>query len=400
MCKFDELDQEKRKEHLERIQSHQVWIEELEQKIRHRAHDECGIENAIVIEGFNAFFGIRRKRCRRTAKRCFSEDKSAASMLGLWLIDSESGRKRGGLVWIKKASAKGGGYAQLAYAKTLWTPKQRNSQIIKGLFLKAAKNNCPEAQYEVGLLKRFGLIFKQNEHDGKIWTLRAAKNGHRLAMLTIGMDLALGRGLEPNPKLGQEFLEKAAESGDPLALNSLAALLAVLSNDCHQQKQAVKLWEKAAKGGSISAQRNLAFYLIEEVKTKDAFKRAMQLFKAAAMNGHEEAAAVLFENYDTGRWTRKNRKLALRWGLHAANLGDANSCYNLGVLYLEGQKVDRDLRKAMHWLRKAAKGDEVYAWELLEEIYEGSYGMRRNPQKAIECRKQIKKLKQGSDPDI
>lgn len=167
MCKLAELDKEKQKEHLERIQSHQVWIEELEQKIRHRAYDECGIENLIVTKGFNAFFGIRRKRCWRTAKRCFAEDKSAASLLGLWLIDSDSGRKRKGLTWIKKASEKGNGYAQLAYAKILWTPKQKDSQVTRSLFLKAARNNCPEAQYEVGLLKHFGLIFKQNEHDSR-----------------------------------------------------------------------------------------------------------------------------------------------------------------------------------------------------------------------------------------
>jgi len=49
---------------------------------------------------------------------------------------------------------------------------------------------------------------------------------------------------------------------------------------------------------------------------------------------------------------------AMRWYRKAADKGDADAMFNIGVLYDNGEGVKQDYIEAMRWYRKAAdKGD-------------------------------------------
>ena len=61
-----------------------------------------------------------------------------------------------------------------------------------------------------------------------------------------------------------------------------------------------------------------------------------------------------------------------------ADQGDANSQYNLGVMYEQGMSVTQDYAKARYWYEKAASKDNVKAQYNLGLMYWHGKGVRQN----------------------
>lgn len=79
----------------------------------------------------------------------------------------------------------------------------------------------------------------------------------------------------------------------------------------------------------------------------------------------------------------------------AAQSGDSAAQYELGKLYLDGEKVDRDAREAVQWLDKAASAGNAEAQTLLGVCYYYGDGLRENSEKAVELFE--KSLAQGNE---
>lgn len=62
----------------------------------------------------------------------------------------------------------------------------------------------------------------------------------------------------------------------------------------------------------------------------------------------------------------KDMDEAVKWIRKAAEQGDAQAQYNLGVCYISGDGVVPNKQEAMKWLRKAAKQGHPQAKEILE----------------------------------
>eukprot|EP00613_Pedinella_sp_CCMP2098_P072156 CAMPEP_0171931710 /NCGR_PEP_ID=MMETSP0993-20121228/29683_1 /TAXON_ID=483369 /ORGANISM="non described non described, Strain CCMP2098" /LENGTH=59 /DNA_ID=CAMNT_0012571801 /DNA_START=69 /DNA_END=244 /DNA_ORIENTATION=- len=58
--------------------------------------------------------------------------------------------------------------------------------------------------------------------------------------------------------------------------------------------------------------------------------------------------------YFHGKGVVQDLQKAILWFHKAADQGDANAQYILGILYKKGEGVTQDLEKAMHWFRKAS----------------------------------------------
>ena len=73
----------------------------------------------------------------------------------------------------------------------------------------------------------------------------------------------------------------------------------------------------------------------------------------------------------------------LSTGTGAPRKGDDNGQYNLGLLYLRGNGVPKNMREAEKWLRKAAEQDMSEAQNDLGVVYAlGGDGIARNPVEA------------------
>jgi hypothetical protein len=62
----------------------------------------------------------------------------------------------------------------------------------------------------------------------------------------------------------------------------------------------------------------------------------------------------LAQLYAEGKGVAQNQREASRWYAKAAELGDANAFYNLGIRYYRGIGVPQDFKTAAKWFRRAA----------------------------------------------
>ena len=68
----------------------------------------------------------------------------------------------------------------------------------------------------------------------------------------------------------------------------------------------------------------------------------------------------------------------------AANEGDADAQYNLGVMYYNGEYVDKDLDKASKWIREAAEQGNVHAQYALGVMHFKGEGVDQDLNKAMQ----------------
>lgn len=87
---------------------------------------------------------------------------------------------------------------------------------------------------------------------------------------------------------------------------------------------------------------------------KDEFATAMQLFQALSDQGDAQSTYNIGVMYDEGRGVPQDFAQAASWYARAANRGFAAAQYDLGIMYEEGQGVPKDLVQAYKWLSLSA----------------------------------------------
>ena len=88
-----------------------------------------------------------------------------------------------------------------------------------------------------------------------------------------------------------------------------------------------------------------------EAKAKEAVKWS----RKAAEQGDAEAQFNLGIMYHNGQGVPQDHAEAARWYRKAAEQGDADAQFNLGLMYHNGQGVPQDHAEAARWSRKAAE---------------------------------------------
>jgi len=91
--------------------------------------------------------------------------------------------------------------------------------------------------------------------------------------------------------------------------------------------------------------------MADEKKGKEEFEK----WKAQAEKGDALAQYNLGVMYRDGQGVEKDFKEAVEWFQKSANQGFAPAQYNLGVMYSDGEGVEKDSKEAAKWYRKAAE---------------------------------------------
>src|SRR5579871_3100120 len=87
----------------------------------------------------------------------------------------------------------------------------------------------------------------------------------------------------------------------------------------------------------------------------EGYKAGFELLKRASSLGHVGAHVWLGAAYDYGLGTRTNRRQAFKCYKFAADAGDPNAQYHIGVFYYDGIAVSKNYKTAVRWLKKAAQ---------------------------------------------
>lgn len=214
------------------------------------------------------------------------------------------------------------------------------------LFMKAAEQGVPEAQYALGIYYESGTAVQLNYSEAAKWYRKAAERGNAEAQLMFAQCLMEGKGTPKNVR------------------------------------EAIQWYEKSAKQGNVDAQRLLGgIYANGEVVNQD-FESAVYWFRKAAEQENAEAQRLLGICYEEGYGVSQNYKTAVYWYKNAAEGGDDVAQFNLGACYYNGHGVSADLYKAFDLFKEAANQGNVDAMHALGVCYEYGEGVALNITKA------------------
>lgn len=309
--------------------------------------------------------------------------------------------------WFQQAAAQGNAEAMFCMGKcfTYGMGVSRSPEAAAEWYRKAAEKGHAEAQYEIGACYMRQVGVKKDGSEGEKWWLKSAKQGNKDAMYELA--LLYHKGFE-DPEIPQDdekaekWAQAAMKEGMTIAkdiLESISTAKQTLKSaedgnvtaqykmglyyksEAHSPRKSVKWFAKAAEKGHLASQLELANLYIsgdgvdmdisEAIKwygkaaeqgNAEARKHCEELkgiekeFKAA-QKGDPEAQFNLGVSYYTGEGIGKNNEEAFKWTLKAAKQDVPEAQFNLGYFYFFGVGVDRNAAEAEEWLKKAeAKG--------------------------------------------
>jgi len=113
------------------------------------------------------------------------------------------------------------------------------------------------------------------------------------------------------------------------------------------------------------------------------YKRAYQIWLPLAEQGDQEAQYNIGLLYMKGNGVEKNERTALHWFTRAGEQGMADAQYNAGVMFYSGKGVYPDHKSAIEWWTLAANQGNPNAQNNLANMYAFAYGTKREPEKAL-----------------
>ncbi len=117
------------------------------------------------------------------------------------------------------------------------------------LYLEAALNDDPEAQYQAGYMYSAGEGVQKNPELANGWMNKAAQAGVPEAQTTLGIWKINGYGSQPDPAAGTALIQQAAQKEDPAAMYLMGQAYAEGTGVNKDPAQALNWFRKAGTGG-------------------------------------------------------------------------------------------------------------------------------------------------------
>ena len=126
-------------------------------------------------------------------------------------------------------------------------------------------------------------------------------------------------------------------------------------------------------------------------KVQTRLRSLTKLAKKGDMSAQRELAAFYATDENFGL---KDEAKAVKWYTQAAESGDAEAQYNLGLMIVIGEGTEKDLKKGIWWMEQAVKNGYELSAHVLSIIYrEGMYGVKPNRVKAASWNKKAGSFK-------
>lgn len=270
--------------------------------------------------------------------------------LGRRLLASDGGDKNlfGGMAWCLRAAEHQDGRAWWTLADTF----EKHGEALKTLsYRNAADLGDPHAQYVVAQQCAAGADAARDPVAAVSWYRLAAEQGHREAQSALGSCYLGGVGVAPDFRQALDWLQKAADQGDAKAQWNLGSIFASGRGGVKRDLPAAfVLCNKSAAAGFVPAQATLGV-LFTRVRN---FEQAALWLRTAAEKGDAEAQYNLGVAYIKGQGLSTDLGAAFQWMVLAAEQGLAPAQARLGLMYATGDGVAIDPIEAHKWLILAA----------------------------------------------
>ena len=220
--------------------------------------------------------------------------------------------------------------------------------------------------------------------------LDRAQSGDGIAMYQYAVALENGTGIPQDEAEALFWYRKSCNAGCPDGIHEMATIFqwGALGVD-ENEKEAIRLYGEAAQMGHPKAQNSYAYFL----ETDDP-REACRWYKAAAENGFSMGMSNYARCLYYGIGTDKKFDEAFKWLIKAAEADEKNdgAQYMLGILYFNGDGVEKDLVRSAQWYRKAAENGHESAQYELALCYLYGDGVEANTEEAIHWFKSGKAL--------
>ena len=155
--------------------------------------------------------------------------------------------------------------------------------------------------------------------------------------------------VRPSPQA--QALMVRAEAGDRNAQYELGSAYDTGNGVARNAQEAERWYRAAADGGHAEAQNSLG----SGYQAKKRYREASVWYEKAAQQNHARAIHNLAYLHDLGLGVPQDRQKGLEMYLRAADMGFAESMFNIGQAYGAGQVGEVDLTKACMWTIRALK---------------------------------------------
>ncbi|THD76789.1 hypothetical protein E7681_02820 [Thalassobius vesicularis] len=280
----------------------------------------------------------------------------------------------------------------------------------------AASGGHAEAQFYLALALDNGQGTQQNRNEALNWFTRAAENGYPVAYRVLGRKYLEGDGVQPNPTEALRWLQKGAERRDTVAEYHLGRAFSGAFGIPADPQRSWNFYKLASDAGMAEATTAMARMLDEGMGVPVDRQNAVTLYRMALEQGDPAAALRLGQMAGAGLldglapphlavpWAiaaaAQGDQAALDWvhaqadqGLRpartaygiwlaehdqpadaiayfrpAAEEGDTEAQFRLGMAYSTGAGLDQDVVQAHSWLNIAAAGGHSEAGKMRDAI--------------------------------
>lgn len=289
-------------------------------------------------------------------------------------------------------SAKSNYYIGLLHEKGIGVTQDSLQALNFNLL--AAEQGDLDAKYKAGSWLIDGIVVDKDEKLGVRLLQEAADAGHADAQCRLASCHQLGIIFPLSYEKGVEWLRKSVENGSLEGLFWLGGAYNHGYGVPQDKEKGFDLIKIAAKKGNANGEYTMS---LEEEHDMD---KRFQLITSAARKGHKKAQYILGEIYwqgnvlpsplfsgllrsTGGKSIPTDVNKALFWFNKSAQQGFVDSEYMLGLLYLNGNCVEKKEQKGIHFLELSAKQGRTDAFFELGRVYAYGKGVQADGEKAI-----------------
>ena len=192
----------------------------------------------------------------------------------------------------------------------------------------AADAGLDEAQFSLGAMYANGLGVAQNDVEAVKWYRLAAEAGHDTAQCNLGFMYASGKGVTQDNVAAEKWYRLSAEAGNADGQCNMGVMY--------------------AHGKGVAQDINFAyiwFSLAADQEHKEAGKALKKIAKRMPPEQISEAQFIMGLMCAEGLSIPQNDVEAVKWYRLAAEAGNADAQYNLGVMYARGKGVSCGILK-------------------------------------------------------
>ncbi|KAL0246940.1 hypothetical protein GEMRC1_008146 [Eukaryota sp. GEM-RC1] len=244
----------------------------------------------------------------------------------------------------------------------------KNYSAAFALFQESANMNNVEAIFKLGNCYYLGLGVAKNLNLAAEYFKNAAELGHVFGMVNVGYCYYWGEGLLENKKEAFDWFKKAADLNNSEAMYWLSFSYRHHSGLTQNRSKGIRWLKLSAKFGNARAMNALisrGFIYFNGNGVKANVDEAIHHYQMASDAGCSSAMKNLGVKYLRGIVVKKDLHTAFELFEKSAKLNNVNGIDQLITCIKNGVGTDCDLEKAMHW---EAKKEELKDCQATDQL--------------------------------